>query len=137
MSAAVTDDLSARAGRLLDLWSALALRHVALGAACACGAGGVSLRLEDFELDIVDYLQDGGERCDEAEVAAWFRARQSSAGAAAGATGTTSPATQPLRQLLEDVQEARVPPPVADWLIPRLERTLHSFAELHGSGTAG
>ncbi|NIF77579.1 hypothetical protein F3J20_09225 [Paraburkholderia sp. Cy-641] len=132
----MTDDLSARAGRLLDLWSALALRHVALGAACACGAGGVSLRLEDFELDIVDYLQDGGERCDEAEVAAWFRARQSSAHAT-GATGATDVGTQPLRQLLEDVQEARVPPPVADWLIPRLERTLHSFAELHGSGTAG
>nr|WP_241017041.1 hypothetical protein [Paraburkholderia sp. Ac-20342] len=109
------------------------MRHVALGAACACGAGGVSLRLEDFELDIVDYLQDGGERCDEAEVAAWFRARQSSA----DATGATDVGTQPLRQLLEDVQEARVPPPVADWLIPRLERTLHSFAELHGSGTAG
>lgn len=126
MSTVVTDDLNARADRLLDLWSALALRHVALGSACACGAGGVSLRLEDFELDIVDYLQDAGERCELAEVANWFRARQ----------GTALAGTQPLRQLLGDVQELRIPEPVADWLMPRLERTLRSFAELHGPGTS-
>ncbi|KVW89305.1 hypothetical protein [Burkholderia cepacia] len=122
----MNDDPRARADRLLDLWSALALRHVALGSACACGAGGVSLRLEDFELDIVDYLQDSGERCELAEVATWFRGRQ----------GVAAVGTQPLRQLLEDVQNARLPQSVSDWLIPRLERTLRSFAELHGSGTS-
>ena len=60
----MASDYALQAGRLWDLWCALALRHVALGGACACGAGGISLRLEDFELDIVDYLQDGGERCE-------------------------------------------------------------------------
>ncbi|VVE11330.1 hypothetical protein PHO31112_02638 [Pandoraea horticolens] len=120
----MADDLNARASALLDLWSALALNHVALGGACACGAGGVSLRLDDFELDIVDYLQDCGERCEVAEIAAWFRRRP----------GAAASGPQPLRQLLEDVQEARIQQPVADWIVSRLERTLNSFAELHGSG---
>jgi hypothetical protein len=126
VSTIVTDEVAVRAGRLLDLWSALALRHVALGSACACGAGGVSLRLEDFELDIVDYLQDGGERCELAEVANWFRSRQ----------GVATAGSQPLLRLLEDVQTARVPEAAAEWLIPRLERTLNSFAQLHGSGAS-
>jgi hypothetical protein len=112
------------AERLLDLWSALALRHVALGGACGCGAGGVSLRLEDFELDIVDYLQDGGERHEEAEVATWFQARQ---GMELG--------RQPLRDLLAAVLADEVPGPAARWFLPRLERTLRSFAELHGGGS--
>jgi hypothetical protein len=121
VSTAVADGLAEQADRLLDLWGGLALRHVALGSACACGAGGVSLRLEDFELDIVDYLQDGGERCEQAEVAAWFRARQAAA-----------PVQQPLRSLLDDVLAERMPEPVARWMLARLERTLRSFAELHG-----
>lgn len=122
MSTAVADELAEQAERLLDLWSGLALRHVALGSACACGSGGISLRLEDFELDIVDYLQDGGERCDDAEVAQWFRARQ---GVAVG--------PQPLRKLLDDVVQDLVPPRVAHWMLQRLERTLRSFAQLHGA----
>ena len=72
MSVAVADDATQRADTLLRLWSELALRHVALGAACACGAGGISLRLEDFELDIVDYLDDAGRRSGFGAVAAYF-----------------------------------------------------------------
>lgn len=119
----MADPCAEQAERLLELWSALALRHVALGGACACGAGGVSLRLEDFELDIVDYLQDAGERHDDAAVAAWFRARQAEA-----------PTSQPLRDLLDAVLAGTVPAPAAAFLLPRLERTLRSFAELHGAG---
>lgn len=125
MSSVVADPSVALAGQLLDLWSALALRHVALGSACGCGAGGVSLRLEDFELDIVDYLQDGGERHDDTDVAGWFQARQ---GQALG--------RQPLRDLLNAVLADEVPGPAARWLLPRLERTLRSFAELHGGASA-
>lgn len=110
-----------QAERLLHLWGALALRHVALGGACACGAGGVSLRLEDFELDIVDYLQDAATRCDDAVVAGWARECQAH-----------EPDPRPVRRLLEDLVECRVPHAVADWLLPKLERTLRSFAELHG-----
>jgi len=118
----MADAHAEHAERLLDLWCSLALRHVALGSACACGSGGVSLRLEDFELDIVDYLQDGGERCDDGQVAEWFRARQ---GLAAG--------QQPLRRLLDEVLQGQIPAPVADWTLQRLERTLRSFAQLHGA----
>ncbi|MBH1962693.1 MAG: hypothetical protein I8H77_00090 [Comamonadaceae bacterium] len=117
----MADPTIALAEQLLDLWSALALRHVALGSACGCGAGGVSLRLEDFELDIVDYLQDGGERHDDAEIAAWFQARQ---GRDLG--------SQPLRDLLDAVVARQVPVPTADWLLQRLERTLRSINDLHG-----
>jgi hypothetical protein len=121
----VADELAEQAERLLEMWCSLALQHVALGSACACGAGGVSLRLEDFELDIVDYLQDGGERCEHAEVSQWFRARQ-------GMAATH----QPLRRLLEAVQTERMPEPVVRWMLARLERTLSAFAEMHGPGSS-
>ena len=111
----MASDHALQAGRLWDLWCALALRHVALGGACACGAGGISLRLEDFELDIVDYLQDGGERCEQPEVAAWFRARG----------------------LLDALGSGEVPQAVAQWALARLERTLRSFAEVHGGAQGG
>lgn len=118
----MADALTQQAESLLDLWCSLALRHVALGSACACGSGGVSLRLEDFELDIVDYLQDGGERCDDGQVAQWFRAHQD-----------LTARQQPLRALLDEVLRERMPAPVARWMLQRLERTLRSFAQLHGA----
>ncbi|MES2941378.1 MAG: hypothetical protein V4772_00760 [Pseudomonadota bacterium] len=121
----MADDLAQRAERMLSLWSDLSMRHVALGGACACGTGGVSLRLEDFELDIVGYLEDTGLRCDVAEVAGFFTALQQA-----------GPQDQPLRSLLHDLEEGRMPEAVARWLLTRIERTLTSFAELHGGGRA-
>ncbi len=121
MSTTVADDLALRAGGLLDLWSRLAMQHVALGASCGCGIGGISLRLEDFELDIVGYLEDAGLRCETAEVAAFFQALQQA-----------DPREQPLRALLDDVGNGRVAHAVAQWLLPKVERTLRSFAQLHG-----
>lgn len=118
----MADALTQQAESLLDLWCSLALRHVALGSACACGSGGVSLRLEDFELDIVDYLQDGGERCDDGQIAQWFHAHPGLATRA-----------QPLRALLDELLQERVPAPVARWMLQRLERTLRSFAQMHGA----
>ena len=118
--------LAQRADRMLDLWSALAMRHVALGGACACGAGGVSLRLDDFELDIVGYLEDGGLRSGVDEVVSFFQA-----------LSAAQPRSQPLRSLLEDAREERLPQAVAEWLLPKIERTLRSFAELHGPAAGG
>ena len=126
MSAALADEAVEQAGRLLDLWSALAMRHVALGTGCACGMGGVSLRLEDFELDIAGYLEDAGIRSGIDEVVRFFEAAQQA-----------GPRDEPLRVLLRDVQEGRLSSVVTDWLLPRVERTLRSFAELHGPAIQG
>jgi hypothetical protein len=126
VSTAVADDLAQRFDALLDLWSRLATRHVALGAACACGMGGVSLQLVDFELDIVGYLEDAAQRSGMAEAAAFFDALQQA-----------QSRPQPLVRLLEDAQQGRLPDVVAEWLLPKAERTLRSFAELHGGGMQG
>jgi hypothetical protein len=117
----MADDVSQRASRLSRLWSELAMRHVALGSSCGCGAGGVSLQLVDFELDIVDYLEDQGLRSGVSEVEEFFRARPTSE-----ATGL------PLQTLLEELERDEFPAEASEWLLARLERTLNSFAELHG-----
>lgn len=133
LSVHAEDDLAQRAEQLLDLWSSLAMQHVALGAGCGCGMGGISLRLDDFELDIVDYLIDAGVRSSVAEVVAHFTAMQRRAeeGQSMGSRA------QPLRRLLEDVHRERLPTAVCAWLVPKLERTLHSYAELHGPKLEG
>lgn len=117
----MADDVAQRADRLQRLWSELAVRHVALGSSCGCGAGGVSLQLVDFELDIVDYLEDAGSRSGIAEVEAFFRARP-----------TAQAGGWPLRVLLEDLARDAFDPAASRWLLGRLEKTLNSFAELHG-----
>ena len=127
------DDLVQRAERLLDLWSSLSMQHVALGAGCACGMGGISLRLDDFELDIVDYLADAGVRSGLPEVVAFFSALQQRAEEGSAMGGRA----RPLRRLLDDVQRARLPRAVSEWLIPKVEHTLRSYAELHGPKLEG
>ena len=121
MSLAMADDLVQRAEQMLGLWSALAMQHVALGAACACGMGGISLRLDDFELDIVGYLEDAGLRSGIDEVVGFFNALQQA-----------EPPPRPLVRILEDAQQDRLPGGVGEWLLPKVERTLRSFAEVHG-----
>jgi len=121
MSLVMADDLAQRAEQMLRQWSQLAMRHIALGSACACGTGGVSLRLDDFELDIVGYLEDAGLRSGTREVEAYFQAFAQS-----------EPRDQPLRALLDDIQEDRLPSAASEWLLTKVERTLRSFAELHG-----
>lgn len=118
------DDLSTRAERLLAMWSELSMRHVTLGTACGCGMGGISLRLEDFELDIVDYLHDAAARSDEAAVAAWGRAEL-------GAVADSGEVRR-MRDLIDALRHPKTPQAVTEWLLPRMERTLHSYAELHG-----
>jgi hypothetical protein len=128
-----TDDLVQRAEHLLDLWSTLSMQHVALGAGCGCGMGGISLRLDDFELDIVDYLGDAGVRSGDPEVVDYFKDVQQRAeeGSAMGAR------SRPLRRLLDEARCAGLPGAVAAWLIPKVEHTLRSYAELHGPKLEG
>jgi hypothetical protein len=133
VSAVVESDLAQRAEQMLGLWSALSMQHVALGAACACGMGGVSLRLDDFELDIVDYLEDAGLRSGIAEVVGFFTARQSmqTQGHPLGRP-LGRPRARPLVRLLEEAQQEQLPGSVTEWLLPKIERTLNSYAEQHG-----
>jgi hypothetical protein len=122
------DNLVQRAEQLLDMWSALSMQHVALGAGCGCGMGGISLRLDDFELDIVDYLGDAGVRSGVPEVAAYFTAMQEDA-QQGNSMGSRA---QPLRRLLDQARRERLPRAVSEWLLPKVEKTLSSYAELHG-----
>ncbi|HET7199064.1 MAG TPA: hypothetical protein VFI86_10375 [Burkholderiales bacterium] len=42
---------------LLGRWTRLSGRHVALASGCSCGAAPASLRLQDHEQQILDYLR--------------------------------------------------------------------------------
>ena len=109
----------AQAARLLDLWLRLSTQHVALG--CSCLMGGVSVTLEDFERDIADYLWAESERLGQAEVEAFLFA-----------PGPIDAQVHAVRALLERLADDQATPAVADWLLPRLTKTLESFAKLHG-----
>lgn len=118
MSTVVVDP---RAERLANLWSRLSAQHVTLGAGCGCMTGGVSVSLEDFELDIADYLWAEGERLGQTEVVAWLLQ-----------PGPIEQQVKPVMSLLTRLEEGEVDEAVADWLLTRLARTLDSFAKLHG-----
>jgi len=113
-----------QADTLIDLWHSLALQHVALGAACGCGMGGVSLRLEDFELDIAGYLEDAGLRSGDPIVEGFFRDRG-------------EPPAQPLLALLTQASRGELPDAVSQWMLPKVEHTLRSFAALHAPASGG
>ncbi|TQK03483.1 hypothetical protein [Herbaspirillum sp. SJZ107] len=120
-----THAVSDEARELLDIWDRLARQHVALAGSCACSVGGVTLQLQDFEQDIVDYLLGQAERNDRADVAALLRHRgrdedgKWSIGALLGAlAGKEAPAG------------AGIDAPA--FILTRLGKTLRSFAKLHG-----
>ena len=118
MSTAVADP---RAERLANLWSRLSAQHVTLGAGCGCMTGGVSVSLEDFELDIVDYLWAESERLGEKAVEAFLLQ-----------PGPINEQRQPVMNLLARLEAGEASEAEADWLLTRLARTLESFAKLHG-----
>lgn len=122
MSTAVADH---RATRLAQLWSRLAVQHVTLGAGCGCMTGGVSVSLEDFELDIVDYLWAESERLGQTVVEAFLLQ-----------PGPINQQVKPVMSLLTRLEEDEADEAVADWLLTRLTRTLDSFARLHGPAGA-
>ena len=63
-----SDERILKAQHLLETWDRLARAHTMIGAGCSCGIGGVVVALEDFEQDIVDYLQAEAERLGRADV---------------------------------------------------------------------
>lgn len=116
-----TDPLRAQSTALAELWSRLSTRHVAVG--CSCVASGISVTLEDFERDIADYLLGESQRLGEAPVAVFLESR-----------GPLRGQRQPIRTLLARLRTGEAAPEVAVWLLERLERTLESYARLHGMG---
>jgi hypothetical protein len=120
MEATVADP---RAERPARLWSRLSAQHVSLATGCGCGIGGVDVRLEDFERDIADYLLAEAERLGVADVVAFLPSAEAIATDA-----------HPVRDLLARLEAGEAPEAAADWLLPRLTRTLESFANLHGGG---
>lgn len=117
---AATHAVSVEARELLDIWDRLARQHVALAGSCACSVGGVTLQLQDFEQDIVDYLLGQAERNARADVVALLRER-----------GGAEDGKWSIGALLASLAGA----PGNDagaFLVARLGKTLRSFAKLHG-----
>lgn len=109
----------AEAGRLLALWDRLSAQHIALG--CSCLMGGVSVRLEDFERDIADWLWAESERLGQPAVAAFLLA-----------PGPIEAQDKAVRQTLVRLEAGEAEPATADWLLERMTRSIESYARLHG-----
>ncbi|TMH56675.1 MAG: hypothetical protein E6H62_04670 [Betaproteobacteria bacterium] len=103
------------ATRLLGKWTKLAQGHVMFGSGCSCGVGFGTLRLQDFEQQILDYLHT------KHGAAALERAgyRQGEAGSV----------TALLRAIATQGAVGQPAGPLA--LLADLERSIDSFDELH------
>lgn len=119
-------DPAAQARRLLDMWENLSRQHVSMAAGCACGAGGVTLRLEDFEQDIADYLLGEAERNKREMVISFLQAH--------GFIQETQlwSLSRLLQALIDEEGTVKPSPDLRTGLLQRLGRTLDSFAKLHG-----
>lgn len=113
------DAARAQATYLAELWHRLSAQHIALG--CSCTMSGISVTLEDFERDIADYFWAESERLGVTEVVAFLLAQ-----------GPVTEQEQPVRTILKRVQEGQAESSVADWLLPRMTKTIESYAKLHG-----
>lgn len=112
-----------QAAYLSMLWHRLAAQHIALG--CACAMSGVTVTLEDFERDIADYFLARSEREGMSDVVAFLLAQ-----------GPLAAQPQAIRDILQRLSDGEANAAVADWLLPRMDRTLRSYAELHGPALA-
>ena len=114
------------AQELLDIWQRLSSQHVALATGCACGIGGVTLRLQDFEQDIADYLLAQAERGQRADIVAFLRRHGFDEAAGIWRLDAL------LGALSDAAPGAHAEPEASDFLLSRLGKTLRSFAKLHG-----
>jgi hypothetical protein len=112
-------DAQRQAAYLADLWHRLSAQHIALG--CSCTMSGISVTLEDFERDIADYLWAESQRLGEPAVEAFLLA-----------PGPVAEQDKAIRDILARLQAGACEPAVADWLLPRMTRTIESYAQLHG-----
>jgi hypothetical protein len=114
-----TNSLSAalEATRLLGKWTKLAQGHVMFGAGCSCGVGvgAGSVKLQDFEQQILDYLH-AKHGAAAVERAGYREGEAGSVMALLRAIATQAAVEQPAGQLA---------------LLADLERSIDSFDELH------
>ena len=108
-----------QAAYLSNLWNRLAGQHVALG--CSCTMSGLSVTLEDFELDIADYLWAESERLGQTQVVTFLLE-----------PGPISLQNQAVRGILSRLEEFEVDEAITNWLLPRMTKTIESYAKLHG-----
>jgi hypothetical protein len=108
-----------QAAYLADLWNRLSGQHIALG--CSCTMSGISVTLEDFERDIADYLWAESERLGEKAVEEFLLA-----------PGPVAKQDRAIRGILERLEEGQCLDAVAEWLLPRMTKTIESYAKLHG-----
>jgi hypothetical protein len=99
-------DARIEALQLLGKWTSLAQGHVLVGGNCSCGFAGGSLRIADFEQQILDYLDGKG----------YARGSSESLGALLRAIAA-QPADADAREWLS--------------LLDDLKRTFESFDEQH------
>ena len=108
-----------QAAYLSGLWNRLSGQHVALG--CSCTMSGMSVTLEDFEHDIADYLWAESERLGQTQVANFLLT-----------PGPIANQDQAIRGILSRLEEQEVDAAITDWLLPRMTKTIESYAKLHG-----
>jgi len=111
--------IRAQAAHLAELWHRLSAQHIALG--CSCTMSGISVTLEDFERDIADYLWAESERLGETDVVSFLLS-----------PGPIAEQRQAIRFILQRLQEGLADDRVAQWLLPRMTKTIESYAKLHG-----
>lgn len=112
-----------QAAYLSDLWHRLAAQHIALG--CTCTMSGVTVTLEDFERDIADYFWAQSEREGAIDVVDFLLAQ-----------GPLAERPRAVRDILQRLRDGEASTAVADWLLPRMSKTLESYAQLHGPALA-
>ena len=82
---------------------------------------GISVTLEDFERDIADYLWAESERLGETSVVTFLLA-----------PGPIAEQDKAIRGILQRLEAGDCDEAVADWLLPRMTKTIESYAKLHG-----
>jgi hypothetical protein len=123
---AVVETSRADALELSDIWRRVSSKHVSLGTSCACGIGGVTLQLQDFEQDIVDFVLVQAERGKRLDVIAYVKDNAFDPQSGRGNVGLL------LMNLNRMQDEAEVQSDIPTFVLERLGKTLRSFARLHG-----
>src|SRR5437763_254427 len=77
-------DARIEALQLLGQWTSLGQAHLLLGGSCSCGLAGGSLRLEEFEQQILDFVHEKYRAAGNAAVTQLLRERAGYAPAKSG-----------------------------------------------------